>query len=346
MSNNNQLSNEEKQNFDELSASLVSYWKSQTIYAAVKLGIFEVIDDNGLNINKLAKECKISLDSTKRIVRALCALKLLEWCNGIIKISSKGKFLQKSHDYSLANAALMWGEEHYIAWSKGFESLKLNSEIFSAVYGETFFDWVSQSHEKTTLYQDAIQNYAKRDYQTIAEDYNFSKHKKIMDVGGGSGILLKYIFDKYPKLNGILFEERKSIQNAKKTILKDYNSRCEFIVGDFFKEIPNIADGIILARILHDWDDEKAKIIMENCNKSLKIGDHLYIIELILPDDLNDPNGGLLSLSMLLITGGKERMLNEFKILLESNGFKLIATKKLESVSSLLIAQKVNEILH
>ncbi|NHK30966.1 MAG: methyltransferase, partial [Asgard group archaeon] len=217
-------------------------------------------------------------------------------------------------------------------------------EIFSDIYGKPYFSWLEDDTTRANHYQKAMESYAKRDYQSITEIYNFSSIKCLMDVGGGSGILLDFVLEKYQELKGILFEQEKSIKAAKMSNLKNKLNRCEFFVGDFFKEIPKGADGIILARILHDWDDKEANIVLQNCNAALNLNDKLFLVELILPSDMNDPFGGLLSLNMLALTGGKERTKEELETLLNSNGFELVELRKLNSVSSLIVASKIKNL--
>ncbi|MHA1302826.1 MAG: methyltransferase, partial [Candidatus Heimdallarchaeaceae archaeon] len=229
-------------------------------------------------------------------------------------------------------------------WSQTFQAVKEGKEVFSSVYGKPFFEWIEENTEKAELYQKAIESYAKRDYDELPNIVDLSQHKIIMDVGGGSGILLNYILDKYPNLKGILFEQEETIEIAKKSFLNSKIGRCKFISGNFFMNLPKEADAIFLCRILHDWNDHFASQILKNCNRALDTGQKLYVIELILPEDFNDPLGGLLTLNMLTLTNGKERTLKEYQNLLSENGFEVIEIKELKSVSSLIIATKINEI--
>jgi len=327
--------------FDDLSSELVSYWKTQTIYSGVKLGVFKIIGHSSLNLDQLANKIEINIKGLKRLIRALCALELLKISSDKISLTEKGKFFLEDHEYTLAPATIHWAEEHYYTWGNIVESIREGREIFTDIYGKPYFSWLEDNAIRAYNYQKAMESYAKRDYQFITDVYNFSNIKCLMDVGGGSGILLDYILEKNHKIKGILFEQKKSIKAAKASKLKNKLNRCEFISGDFFNEIPRGSDGIILARILHDWDDKEANIILQNCNVALNINDKLFLVELILPSDMNNSFGGLLSLNMLALTGGKERTKEEFETLLNSNGFELTEIRKLNSVSSLIITSKI-----
>ena len=66
-------------------------------------------------------------------------------------------------------------------------------------------------------------------------------------------------------------------------------------------------DVYILSTILHDWDDESAKAILQTIRKAAPPGARLLVIETILPEG-NEPNGAKwLDLLMLTLFGGRER---------------------------------------
>lgn len=327
--------------FDNLSASLVSFWESQTIYAGVKLGIFENINQEGTLLEKLADSIEIEYENLLKIIRGLSSLDLLIVENDRVFITRKGEFLQNDSEFSLAAAAIMWNEEHYETWKKTFHSLKSGKEEFSSLFDAPYFEWLEDSEKKAELYQKAISTYAKKDYQRVPIIQDFSRHKVVLDVGGGSGHLLRYLLEMYPNLKGVLFESEKTIEIAKNAVMKDFTDRCEFIIGNFFEKLPKGADAIFLCRILHDWNDEDARKILNNCFNAMKKDENLYIIELILPEDLNKPLGALLNLNMLTLTGGKERTKTEFIQLLERSGFNIEQIKEINNINSLIIATRV-----
>lgn len=44
--------------------------------------------------------------------------------------------------------------------------------------------------------------------------------------------------------------------------------RSELVEGDFFESVPS-ADTYILKKVIHDWDDERAAIILKNCRTAM-----------------------------------------------------------------------------
>ena len=110
-----------------------------------------------------------------------------------------------------------------------------------------------------------------------------------------------------------------------------------WLARDFFGDWATYADVVVMARILHDWDDADALRILVRARDSLTRGGRLHIVEMVLPD--GDPSGALCDLHLLMVTGGRERTLAEYEDLLVRSGFKLKETKRLNALSSILIGE-------
>jgi O-methyltransferase domain len=100
--------------------------------------------------------------------------------------------------------------------------------------------------------------------------------------------------------------------------------RCQLLSGSFFESISAGGDAYIMKRILHDWDDERAVTILQNCHRAMNENGRILVVEhVILPG--NDPfTGKLMDLNMLIMCpGGKERTAEEFRVLFTQAGFNL-----------------------
>ncbi len=79
------------------------------------------------------------------------------------------------------------------------------------------------------------------------------------------------ILDAAPNAKGIVFDEEYVVNKTKRNIAtKEMSGRCTVEAGSFFDSVPQHADAYMLKGILHDWDDEKSKQILNNCAKAMK----------------------------------------------------------------------------
>jgi hypothetical protein len=75
--------------------------------------------------------------------------------------------------------------------------------------------------------------------------------------------------------------------------------------------------------VIHDWGDEKAREILVQCRRAVPANGALLLVEWGLSEANLPSTGKLMDLVMLVLTGGKERTIEEYRALLASGGFQL-----------------------
>lgn len=75
--------------------------------------------------------------------------------------------------------------------------------------------------------------------------------------------------------------------------------------------------------VIHDWDDAQARIILANCRKAIPADGVLLLAEWELSGENVPANGKFIDIVMLVLTGGRERSVDEYRELLASTGFRL-----------------------
>jgi hypothetical protein len=96
-----------------------------------------------------------------------------------------------------------------------------------------------------------------------------------------------------------------------------------------------------MSNIIHDWPDDKAVEILASCRRAITSDGRLVLVEMAL-DNADEP---LLArstdLNMLVLTGGKERRLEEFSVLLSQAGFALEYVRNIHNMTCALVARPV-----
>jgi hypothetical protein len=170
--------------------------------------------------------------------------------------------------------------------------------------------------------------------------------KLLIDVAGGHGRLLAALLKANPKMRGILFDLPRVAEGASSLLKKEgVGDRCETVGGDIFEAMPPGGDIYVLSRIIHDWDDERALSILQNCAAAMSERSKLVIVDIVLPDII-EPSPSvqsqvLLDLNMLARTGGRERTATEFRRLLKSAGLKV--DRVIPTGTSLSLVEAVKE---
>jgi hypothetical protein len=136
-------------------------------------------------------------------------------------------------------------------------------------------------------------------------------------------MLLASILEKTPGLRGTVFEMPYFIEQVRSSpLLAPYRERCDVVGGDFFVSVPP-ADCYIMKHIIHDWEDEKAVAILENCRASIEPGGKLLVVERVVGARNVPQFAKLMDLEMLVAPGGLERTEDEFRTLFRAAGFRL-----------------------
>ena len=76
---------------------------------------------------------------------------------------------------------------------------------------------------------------------------------------------------------------------------------------------------IILARVLHDWNDDKALLILQNAREALTPGWRIVVLEMMVSE--SGYSGYLCDLHLLVASGGTQRTREQFRRMLEKAGF-------------------------
>lgn len=315
---------------DKLKCFFTEYWKYLAVSTACKLNLFDNLQEP-TTAKQLAKKLSLNEDKLLLLLNALYNADFLGKNAEFFKINSLSEFLIENNPESLKYACLHWSAEHLNAWQNLDFSITTGKSSFEEIYGLPFFDYLNKNPKKLHAYHKAMYEYAKDDYKTLPDLIDFSKYKSVIDVGGGYGAVLEIIKKKNPSIKCFLFDLEKVVKNIATQNIQKIN-------GNFFDKIPNQSETIILSRVLHDWNDEKAGIILKNCFKALPNNGTLYVIENC-ADKINI-DLSLLSLNMTAICESYERRSTEYIALSENAGFHFEKATKLNELQTILTFMK------
>ena len=308
-------------------------WRSQILYAGVKLGVFDCITSNSKNTSDVAKELGLDPTLTYRLLRALGSMGFLrEEPNSKFSMTSQGEFLQKNHPQTLRGVTLLEeGPEHYAIW-RHLPAMITDGQQNSFVreYGHKIFEYAHRNHEYGEVFNQAMSSYSASQTAWVLDaldGYDFSKIHHVCDIGGGQGHLLGNLLLKYPHMKGTVFELESVTKNNELLLAPKLSvqERCSYVGGDMFSEVPS-ADAYMMKMILHDWSDQECVKILSNIHVSSPEHAKVLIAEHIVPDPETPHFSKLFDIHMMCVASGKERTVDEYSRILEHAGWKYIQT--------------------
>ncbi|MBE7510509.1 MAG: hypothetical protein HS118_09980 [Bacteroidia bacterium] len=315
---------------NKLKSFFTEHWKYMAVSTACKLNLFDNLQEEK-TAKQLSTELSLNEEKLLLLLNTLHNADFLGKNSNFFKVNSLSEFLTENNPESLKYACLNWSSEHLNAWQKLDFSIQTGKSSFEEVYGLPYFDYLNENPEKLHDYHKAMYAYAKDDYNTLPDLIDFGKHKSVMDVGGGYGAVLENIKAKLPSVDCILFDLPKVIEKVTFSSIKK-------IGGSFFAEIPSQSDAIILSRILHDWNNEKASIVLRNCFEALPSYGTLYVIENC--TDKIKIDLSLLSLNMTAMCESYERTSFQYISLCVNVGFQFYSETQLNELQTILTFRK------
>lgn len=307
------------------------YWSYLAVATACKVSLFDDIQSGYNSVNELLVLRGYDSRVLQPLLQALEDAGLIDRTEDRISLTKKGDLLTENAPQSLKYACTQWAAEHMRAWQSLEYTLKTGNAAFEKIYGQPFFDYISNSAERLESYHKAMFAYAERDYKDICKAVDFSGYDSIMDVGGSYGAAISTISQSFPNKKCYLFDLPEVAEKAK---LQNVIT----IGGNFFESIPGLAQTMLLCRVLHDWNDEEAMTILRNCYRGLPSGGILYVIENC--SDLINDNLALLSLNMAVVCHSFERTSLQYKELAERGGFSFIRTIRLNALQTIIEFRK------
>jgi SAM-dependent methyltransferase len=296
---------------------------AQALHVVAELGIADLLQDGPRSADDLARATQTDAGALYRVLRFLAG-------EGVFQEDSAGRFAQTELSGGLRTDApdsprdfiRMINQEPYAAWGQLLHSVRTGSTAFEQVFGAPRFAWLASHPEQAALFQRAMIALSQGANTEAAEAYDFAGCKRVVDVGGGHGQLLSAIVTRNPHLSGVLIDLPAGIAAAR-TGLGGPLPRCDLVAGDFFESVPAGGDIYIMKKVIHDWDDERAAKILDNCRRAMTPGGKVLVAETIVPPG-NDPHPiKVMDLNMLAVTGGLERTRQQYQQLFTRAGLRL-----------------------
>jgi O-methyltransferase domain len=183
----------------------------------------------------------------------------------------------------------------------------------------------------------------RQDAAAVVAAYDFTECARVVDVGGGHGALTAAILRVCPLTTVVLMDRPAVVAGAARCLREErVVNRWTCVAGDFFHSVPPGGNAYVLKDIVHDWDDGPAVAILRNCRLAMSqtpaLAPRLLVVEKVIPPGNGPFAGKLTDITMLLVTGGRERTAQEYQALLADAGFSVTRIVPTRSPASVIEA--------
>lgn len=315
-------------------------WLAAGLNVAAELGIADLLKEGGKSIHELADLTGTHEESLYRMMRMLASQEIFrEQKNRFFALTPLAEALQENNIKYLITSHLSKRQFHL--FGEMIYTIRTGKSASEMVIGNSVFENLGQDEEHNERFINAMTNVSLMQISTILPVYPFKNYKNIIDIGGGEGLMMAALLQKYSACRGIVFDRPQSAGMAVKFIERyGIGDRCKFVSGSFFETIPEGGDLYILKNILHDWNDESCLVILRNIAMTMPSASRLLIIDPVVEEGNRPSIGKMTDMLMMTALGGKERSKDEFKILLDQANFRIRKTHRTISQLILIEAEK------
>ncbi len=305
---------------------------ARCLHVVADCGAADAIGAAGATPAEIAAHTGLNADALDRLLRLLAAHGIFERTGDGRYAHTKASLLLRSDDpRSLRSYVRMNGMPAF--WDR-YTDLGTTARTGRPQHDfASLVDYLAAHPEESAIFNAAMVSKSRTILPAVAAAYDFSRFGTIVDIGGGRGHLLKLVLDAAPRAKGILFELAHVIGDT------TLGPRLELATGDFFNDALPAGDAYLLMDVLHDWNDADVARILTAVRRAAPPQSHVLIVETLVPETPGPHFGKSLDITMLAVTGGRERSEAQYRTLLAAAGFRL--TRVLPTASHYSIVEAV-----
>ncbi|KPF79198.1 hypothetical protein IP88_02430 [alpha proteobacterium AAP81b] len=320
---------------------------TKTVTALVDSGMLAALAEAPGTVADLARAADLSEVATTRLLAAAAAFDLVQAIgDGRWTLGQRGAALSRNA------GALAMIEHHKLFYADLADPLALLRQGRGGGALDRFWSYAGAAARGepadpadpgTAAYSALMAASQPMIAEQVLSAWDFGKHRRLMDVGGGHGAFLAEVAAKHPRLELMLFDLPPVAARAREVLAARGLARVDVHGGSFRDDpLPVGADAISLVRICHDHDDEVVAALLAKARAALPPGGTLLLAEPMAgtrgAEAMGDAYFGLYLWAM---GSGRPRAAETYRAMLATAGFAQVREVRtpLALVTRLLIAK-------
>lgn len=248
------------------------FMMAKHVFAASELGLFEALADSPATIEGLAARTGLTRRAARISADAMVALGLLEREDATYRNSAAADFFLARHGPADLRPLLrFWDKISYPAWSDLARALAVGPP-------KEIFELNNELQEVASAGIDAM---LAGPAMTLPKTFDFSRHQRLLDVGGGTGSWSIAIAQVHTHIEASVLELPAVADTARKRIAEaQLAPRIRVVVGDAMTgELPSGFDVFLLANLLHYWSPEENHDLLQRVRRTAGVGSHILLAD-------------------------------------------------------------------
>ncbi|SEN88872.1 methyltransferase [Actinacidiphila rubida] len=324
----------------------LGFMASKTLLSAVELGVFTALAGGGRDGAALAAEVGLHPRSSADFLDALVSLALLtrDEDGTYRNTPAADLFLDRDKPSYVGGILEMANARLFGFWNHLTDALKTGTPQNEVAHsGAPFFATLSQDPAAWRNFLNGMNGVSTPLAGALAADFDWTGRRHLVDLGGALGAVPAAVLHTNPDITAAVFELPPVEPVFQEFVTsRGLTGRLTFHSGDFFTDPLPAADVYVMGQILHDWNLEQRRLLLQKAYDALPDGGTLIVYDAMIDDERRHNTYGLmLSLNMLIDTeGGSEYTVADATRWLRTAGFTTIDTRPLIGGYTALYATK------
>ena len=313
------------------------FMAAKHLFAASAIGLFEALAGGPATLDEMAAKCRIPRRTLRISADAMASLGLLERNGDHYRNSpSVAAFLSGAPGPDLRPMLRFWDQISYRLWLN-FETAVRSGE------GQRRFEHFTD--EQQQIFSAGVEAITAGAAAALAAIYDFDRHRRVLDVAGGTGSFLIAILRRYPTLQGTLFELPGACAVARQRLSSaPEGARIAVVEGDFFKDsLPEGHDVVIVANTVHVLSAAHNAELLKHLRAGAAASARLLLVDVWLDPTHTQPQHAALASGEFLMFSGEGQAYGEDDAdgWLAQSGWRKLERRPLGGPASVVIAEAV-----
>ena len=313
------------------------FMAAKYLFIANEVGLFERLAEGPATLDELSKRLGIPRRTMRIVADAMVALGFVGRLGDHYQNSPMADtFLSGRTGTDLRSFLRYLNRLNYPMWIRLEEAVRTGQAIF----GEFKF-----TDEEQQLFTEGVESLTAGQARALAESYDFSRHRSVLDLGGGTGLFLIAVLSQHSNVEGTLFELPGAADFARKRLVgSPLAGRIRVDEGDFFNmSIPRGHDAVIVANVIHLFSPERNLDLLRRIRESVSEGSRLLLVDFWTDPTHTEPLFAALMAGAFLLRSGEGDVYNEEEVhgWLQATGWRFLGRKPLAGPASLIVAESV-----
>jgi SAM-dependent methyltransferase len=306
------------------------------LFVAGEVGLFEHLADGPATLADLAHRTGLPSRTLRIVADAMVALGFVEQQGDRYRNNPvAATFLSGRTPADLRPFLRFWNQISYPGWSHLESSVRSGQPAVGYLSG-------GLTAQQEQIFAEGVEAITAGTAMALAAAYDFSRHQRVLDLGGGTGSFLVAALRRHPGLEATLFETPAVAPFARQRLSGDPGTRhVQVVEGDFFvNPIPGGHDLVIAANIAHLFTPERNVALLRRISEHTPAGARLLLVDFWTDATRTQPTfAALMAGEFLIAAGGDVYSAQDVRGWLAESGWRAVESSPLAGPTSLIVAE-------